>query len=146
MKNQQAQISLLTALTLLFFGLIFWGLAIGQESQEDLPKGIGPIESIELTNIDPSLAEAGKATFEQYCTACHKFEERYVGPALYGVTERRAPEWIMNMILNTNEMVMNDDTAYNLLAEFMTQMPQLGLSEDQARGVLEYFRSQDAAQ
>jgi hypothetical protein len=50
----------------------------------------------------------------------------------------------MNMILNTNEMIFNDDTAYELLAEYMTPMPQLPLTEEQVRDVLEYFRHQDA--
>ena len=48
------------------------------------------------------------------------------------------------MILNTNQMIFEDDTAYELLAEYMTPMPQLLLTEDQAREVLEYFRLKDA--
>jgi mono/diheme cytochrome c family protein len=117
-------------------------LVFAQETTE-LPKGIGPITSVELDEIDEELADAGEATFTSLCSVCHKFGERYVGPDLLGVTERRSPEWIMNMILNTNEMIFNDDTAYELLAEYMTPMPQLPLTEDQARELLEYFRHQD---
>jgi cytochrome c551/c552 len=66
--------------------------------------------------LDASLAEKGKAAFEQKCSACHRFEERFVGPPLKGVTTRRAPEWIMNMILNPVEMTQKDPAAKELLA------------------------------
>lgn len=118
--------------------------AFAQEAGGELPKGIGPIQELTLPGeIDPTLVAEGEATFTTYCSACHKIEERYVGPALAGVTTRRSPEWIMNMILNTNEMLFNDDTAYDLLAEYMTPMPELPLSEEQVRAVLEYFRQTD---
>ena len=70
--------------------------------------------------------------------------ERYVGPDMSGVTLRRAPEWILNMILNPEEMVFNDDTAYELLAEYMTQMPSMPVTHEQAFAILEYFRLTDA--
>ncbi len=131
--------SLLAAAALLLVA----ALAIAQDAA--LPKGIGPVEEVVLGDIDPELAAAGEATFNMLCSACHKFGERYVGPDMLGVTERRSPEWIMNMILNTNEMIFEDDTAYELLAEYMTPMPQLLLTEEQARELLEFFRTQDAA-
>lgn len=109
----------------------------------DLPKGIGPIQELELGPIDDEMAEAGEALFTTNCSACHKFDERYVGPALAGVTERRSPEWIMNMILNTDQMLFEDDTAYELLAEYMTPMAQMPLSEEEVRSILEYFREVD---
>lgn len=118
--------------------------AFAQQDDTGLPKGIGPIHALTLPDgVDDALAAEGLATFTTYCSACHKFGERYVGPDLAGVTERRAPEWIMNLILNTNEMIFDDETAYDLLAEYMTPMPQLGLSEEQVRGILEYFRQVD---
>jgi len=136
-------------LALLFAAITIVGAAIafaqdGTEG-EDLPKGIGPITEVELGELDPDLAAAGETLFETYCAACHKFGERYVGPDMAGVTERRSPEWIMNLILNTDEMIFNDDIAYELLAEYMTPMPNLITDEAQARSLLEYFRSVDAA-
>ena len=106
-------------------------------------KGFGPIKTVALgETIDQALADKGKAVFESKCTACHKFGERYVGPDMAGVTERRQPEWIMNMMLNPQEMLEKDPTAKELLGEFMTQMPNQNLTEDEARSVLEYFRTQ----
>ncbi|KAA5539983.1 c-type cytochrome [Adhaeribacter rhizoryzae] len=109
----------------------------------DEGKGVGPVKTVDLgTGIDQALADKGKAVFESKCTACHKFGDRYVGPDLAGVTERRKPEWVMNMVLNPEEMVQQDPTAKELLGEFMTQMPNQNLTEEEARAVLEYFRTQ----
>ena len=68
-------------------------------------KGIGPITSVALAEINESMVAEGKELFKLKCSACHKISKRFVGPALAGVTERRTPEWIMNMILNPEVMV-----------------------------------------
>lgn len=75
-------------------------------------KGVGPIQEIELeSTIDEQMAQQGQEIFESYCTACHKVEERFIGPAVKEVTTRRSPEWIMNMILNPDGMVKEDPIA-----------------------------------
>lgn len=107
--------------------------------------GIGPVTAaIELGSVDQARAEAGKKTFEGKCMACHKMTERYVGPALGGVVGKRTPAYVMNMILNPEEMYTKHPVARQLLAEHMTQMPNLGLTQDQAREVVEYLRTQSA--
>jgi len=106
-------------------------------------KGIGPIKTIELTAIDDKLVAKGKELYKTNCTACHKFKKRYIGPGLKGVTERRSPEWIMNMILNTKEMLENDVVAKALIAEYNAPMAQQQLSKDDARAILEYFRTKN---
>lgn len=106
--------------------------------------GVGPVTEVDMSgDIDQALVEKGKTIFEGKCTACHKFDERYVGPALGGVTERRNPAWIMNMIMVPEEMTKGDPLAKALLAEYMTQMVNQNVTEDDARALLEYFRSQD---
>ena len=104
--------------------------------------GVGPITKVELAeNIDQALATKGQVTFEAKCSACHKTDKRFVGPALAGVTERREPEWIMNMILNPEQMVKENETARNLLMEYSAPMANQNLTETEAREVLEYFRT-----
>ena len=67
--------------------------ATAQAPVADEGKGVGPVKAVNLgTGIDQALADKGKAVFESKCTACHKFGERYVGPDLAGVAERRKPE------------------------------------------------------
>jgi putative heme-binding domain-containing protein len=91
------------------------------------------------------MAAKGKTVFDNRCSACHKIDQRFVGPALQGVTLRRQPEWIMNMILNPNEMTQKDEVAKDLLGTYATQMANMNLTKEEARQVLEYFRSLDAA-
>jgi mono/diheme cytochrome c family protein len=108
--------------------------------------GIGPIKEVKLGPIDQSLVSKGKEVFEMKCTACHKLDERFVGPPLRGITKKRKPEWIMNMILNPVEMTQKDPIAKQLLAEYLTQMTFQNVSQEEARAILEYFRSIDEEQ
>lgn len=110
-------------------------------SAEELEKGIGPIKSVELTAIDPSLAAQGEQIFTTKCSACHKLAERYVGPPLGSVLSRRSPEFVMNMMLNPDEMVRRHPEVKALLAQFLTPMPNQNLTEQDARAVLEYLRA-----
>lgn len=106
--------------------------------------GVGPVRSVVLESaIKADLAQKGKTLFEAKCSACHKMEERYVGPALKDVTKRREPEWIMNMIMNPQEMTQKNDIAKELLGEYLVQMTFQNLSEDETRAILEYFRQHD---
>ena len=107
-------------------------------------KGIGPVKEITLAEIDMALAEEGKNIFSQMCTACHKTDKKFIGPSPAGVLKRRSPEWIMNMILNPEVMVKEDPIAKKLLVEYnMAPMANQGLTEEQARAVLEFFRTLD---
>ncbi|MCX8073212.1 MAG: cytochrome c [Candidatus Binatia bacterium] len=106
-------------------------------------KGIGPVQNVQLGPLDKALAEKGRGIFEQKCAACHRFDERFVGPPLKGVTQKRAPEWIMNMILNPVEMTQKDEAARELLATYLTQMTFQNVSQEDARAILEYFRQVD---
>lgn len=108
---------------------------------DELEFGIGPIRNLELGEIDPLLASAGEEAFALKCSACHKIDERYIGPALGGVTQRRTPEYVMNMILNPEEMVERHPEAKKLFAEYnFTPMANQQLTEEDARAVLEYLR------
>lgn len=113
-----------------------------EKGEGDESKGVGPIHDLELGALDEALAAKGEKAFSGTCSACHKMDARYVGPALAGVTKRRKPEWIMNMIMNPTEMTQKDPTAKALLGEYMTQM-SVNATEEEARAILEYFRKMD---
>lgn len=108
-------------------------------------KGIGPVKSITLSDeIDASLAEKGRVVFDNMCIACHKVDRKFIGPKIQGVTKLRAPEWIMNMIMNPEEMIQKDPIAQQLLIESnMAVMANQNISESDARAILEYFRQID---
>lgn len=106
-------------------------------------KGIGPIESVTLTaEVNQKMAAHGADVFKKMCTACHRPNKKFIGPPPTGILERRTPEWVMNMILNPEEMTQKDPLAKALLIEFNgSPMANQNLSEEDARAVLEYFRT-----
>lgn len=109
----------------------------------ELDNGIGPIkEKIELGAIDNILAEKGKEIFTLKCTQCHKLDERYTGPALRGVTEKRSPEYIMNMISNPEEMTKRHPEAKKLLGVYANQMTFQNVTQEDVRALLEYLRTE----
>lgn len=100
---------------------------------------------IQLTNpLNAQWVSEGKSIYEVKCQACHKLtSEKLVGPGWSGVTKRRKPEWIMNMITNVDMMLEKDPEAQRLLEECLVRMPNQNLNFDEARKVLEFQRSND---
>lgn len=89
-----------------------------------------------------ALAEKGKTIYDVKCQACHSTgENRIVGPGWKGITTKRKPEWIMNMIMNTEAMLSDDPEARKMLEECLVRMPNQNLSKVDARQVLEFMRT-----
>ena len=75
-------------------------------------KGIGPIKVVEISStINQAMADKGKIIFKNKCSSCHKTNRKFIGPNPTGILKIRSPEWVMNMILNPEEMVKNDPIA-----------------------------------
>lgn len=108
-------------------------------------KGIGEIKTVELTNpLDENMVKKGQSIVDMKCAACHKLTDmRVVGPGFEGVTNRRRPEWIMNMITNVDVMLDEDPAARQLLEECLTRMPNQNVSIGDARDILEFLRKND---
>lgn len=106
-------------------------------------KGVGPIKSLVLpAEIDQAMATHGEDVYKKMCTACHRPDKKFIGPAPLGILERRTPEWIMNMILDPEDMIQKNSLAKELLIEFNgAPMANQNLTEADARAVLEYFRT-----
>lgn len=116
---------------------------VAEEADPMENKGIGPVSSLEMSaTVDQAIADKGKAVYEKMCMACHKPTEKFIGPAPKGILERRSPEWVMNMILNPEQMIKEDPIAKKLLMEFNgSPMANQHLTQEEARQVLEYFRT-----
>ena len=106
-------------------------------------KGIGPIDSVVISEeIDMDMARLGEEIYTEKCIACHKVGTTFIGPPPNGILKRRTPEWVMNMILNPEEMLQKDPLAKALFMEFNGQlMTNQQLSEEEARAILEFFRT-----
>jgi len=105
--------------------------------------GIGPIKKYELKPVNTLMVEKGNQIFDEKCASCHKFNEKLVGPPLNGVTKRRKPEWILNMILNPEQMTKENPEAKKLFGEYLTQMTYQNVSQTDAEAILNYLRKND---
>ena len=145
----------------IFVTLLFLAFACG-ESNSDAPpnsnnaaqsatnssasdKGVGDITSVKLNSpLDENMVVVGQNIYDLKCAACHKLsDKRVVGPGWAGVTDRRKPEWIMNMVMNVEEMLEKDPVAKQQLKECLVRMPNQNLSEEDARSVLEFMFKND---
>jgi mono/diheme cytochrome c family protein len=121
------------------------GASEATSANYDSVKGSGKFTHVELSSTpDQKMVAAGKAVYDLKCSACHKLtSEKLVGPGWLGVTTRRKPEWIMNFVTNTDEMIDKDPHAQAMLAVCMVRMPNQHLSDDDARNILEFMRNND---
>lgn len=116
--------------------------AAGELTPFQLQHGIGPLTTeVTLGTPDHELEEKGEEIFETKCAACHKMDEKYVGPPLGGIVAKVGPTFVMNMILNPEGMYAKHPDVKKLLGEYMTQMPNQQLSQEEARAVVEYLRT-----
>ena len=148
--------NLINNLSVALFIIIFLVSCVGDTKTSELvmetieeidpmkDKGVGPIIAVDITGtINQSMADEGEVIFNRICSACHKLDQKFIGPALIGVTKRRTPEWIMNMIMNPEQMVKKNAQAKKLHMEYTSPMVNQGLTEAETRSILEYFRSND---
>ncbi len=94
--------------------------------------------------VEAALAEKGEQLFQtKGCSACHTFGKKSTGPDLAGVTMRRTAAWMENQILHPEVMTKEDPISHQLFAQFALQMPNQGLTPDEAKAVVEYLKHKD---
>lgn len=104
-------------------------------------KGIGPIDRVDLpSQINEEMAAEGKKLYNNHCASCHRINENLTGPALGNILDRRTPEFVMNMILNTQEMIEKEPVVMSLKGEYETEMVQVDVTQEEARAIIEYLR------
>ncbi len=103
------------------------------------------IKDLKLTNpLDIAMVKEGKGIYDLKCSACHRLNgERLVGPSWNGITTRRKPVWIINMVTNVDMMLEKDAEAQKMLETCLVRMPNQNISEKEARSVIEFMRQND---
>lgn len=111
----------------------------------DPERGAGKFTNITVSaNLDKVMADAGQKVYDLKCASCHKLtDEKLVGPGWKGVTGRHKPEWILNFITNTDEMLQKDAKAQALLELCLVRMPNQNLTDEEARNAYEFMRKND---
>jgi hypothetical protein len=103
------------------------------------------VKELALTHpLNQEWVKAGQGFYDLKCGACHKLTaDKLVGPGWEGVTKRRSPVWIMNMITNVDMMLEKDPEAQKLLELCLVRMPNQNLTQEEARKVIEFMRKND---
>ncbi len=111
----------------------------------DPNRGEGKFKNVEVGNsLNTAMAAGGEKVYSVKCGGCHKLtDEKLVGPGWKGVSSRNKPEWIMNFITNTDEMITKDPKIQAQLEICLVRMPNQNLSDDDARNLLEFMRKND---
>lgn len=111
----------------------------------DPNRGTGKFTHVDVADkLDPQMATSGEKIYGVKCAGCHKLTgEKLVGPGWKGVTTRHKPEWIMNFVTNTDEMITKDPKAQAMLEICLVRMPNQNLTDTDARDLLEFMRKND---
>ncbi len=112
-------------------------------------KGRRTVFSTQVTPVYAATPDGqGQAIFEQKCQGCHSIGDgQLVGPDLKGITSRRDRDWLISFITSPDQLIaQGDPIAKQLVEEYDTPMPNLGLSEQEAKEVLTYIETQSDSQ
>ena len=91
-----------------------------------------------------AAAVQGKLGFESKCLACHSIAGGdKVGPDLYGVTKHVDDAWLTRWLKSPEQMLQSDAHAKAQLEKFKLPMPNQGLSEDEIKQYIAYFKWAD---
>jgi cytochrome c551/c552 len=117
----------------------------GEPPAYDPNRGAGKFTHVDVGDkLNVALAEGGQKLYMTKCSGCHKTtNEKLVGPGWQGVSKKYRPEWIMNFITNTDEMLEKDPKAKQQLEICLVRMPNQSLADNDARQLLEFMRKND---
>jgi nitrite reductase (NO-forming) len=116
-------------------GIIAAGGGAGDPEHHNIPATAAP--------TDPA-AQKAKLAFESKCLACHTIAGGdKLGPDLYGVTKRRDEGWLTRWLKSPEQMLQSDAQAKALLDKYKLPMPNQGLSGDEIKGYISYFKWAD---
>lgn len=117
----------------------------GNLTSWEIQHGIGPVTAeIPTAEVDVAVAARGKTIFEQKCATCHYLDMKKTGPPLRDVTKRRSPEYVMNQVLNPEQMGKLHPDGRQLVAQYAQFMTIQGITYDNARELLEFLRAEAA--
>jgi mono/diheme cytochrome c family protein len=93
----------------------------------------------------PAVA-AGDALFKNNCAQCHAVNDKVVGPALAGITKRRAISWLVPWVKNSSKVIASgDEYAVKLFndngKQQMPAFPQL--SDKDVQNIMEWVTAQE---
>jgi len=95
---------------------------------------------------DAAAIAAGDALFKNNCAQCHAVNDKVVGPALAGISKRRAISWIIPWVKNSSKVIASgDEYAVKLFndngKQQMPAFPQL--ADNDIKSIVAWVTSQE---
>ncbi|WP_460890762.1 multicopper oxidase domain-containing protein, partial [Ramlibacter alkalitolerans] len=102
------------------------------------------IPATQMVPTDPT-AQRAQLAFQSKCLACHSLGGGdKLGPDLLGTTKRHDTAWLTRWLKSPEQMLQTDPTAKAMLERWKIPMPNQGLSDEEIKGYIEYFKWADA--
>ncbi|MFN8258065.1 MAG: c-type cytochrome [Bacteroidales bacterium] len=98
-----------------------------------------------LHNYSLLNAQNGESSYNKICAACHTIGKgKLIGPDLKDVSKRRNPEWLVNFIRSSQDVIKsNDSYAIALFEEYnKIPMPDVNLSDAEIKQLISYIDEQ----
>ncbi|WP_415859554.1 c-type cytochrome [Aureibaculum sp. 2210JD6-5] len=108
--------------------------------------GAAPVQTAASLGIDSMQVVTGKKIFNANCAACHKLNDKLIGPALANIQDKRSDEWLHAWIRDNAALRASGDAdAIAIYEEYngspMTAFPQL--SDADIDAILLYTKHAD---
>lgn len=98
-----------------------------------------------VVSSDEAIA-AGKTVFNANCKTCHKLDQKLIGPALRGATDRAPVELVKNFIKNSQAVIGSGDAYYTALFKEYNNTVMIShefLTDDDLNNLLAYIEYGD---
>ncbi len=91
--------------------------------------------------VDEALAAQGAQLFtSKTCATCHAFGKKIQCPDLKPVAMQRTERWMEAQIMHPDVMTKLDPTSVALMKQYTIQMPNMNLTQEQAKALIEYIK------
>jgi nitrite reductase (NO-forming) len=116
-------------------GIIAAGGSAADPEHHNIPATAAPTDAGAVT---------GKLAFESKCLACHSIAGGdKLGPDLHGVTKHHDDAWLTRWLKSPEQMLQTDPMAKAMLDRYKVPMPNQGLSDEEIKQYLAYFKWAD---
>lgn len=143
MNNIRPLLRLTTITVFLTVGLFAFTLVNKGKFQEPEILGCGTVNMSNDAGFNPPLEHAGLKIFQDNCKACHRLDNKLIGPALRYSFEVRDSIWFVKMIVSANGLINSGDTlAVRLFNDYnQIQHPDFkGLNKKELADLVEYLK------